>query len=484
MNEPASLGASLTKTRTVNVKHVEWRFHTGQIDAWRSMEQYAAFRGPIDKNPYPRWTSVAAGRRWGKTVLAARWIMKGAYEDACAGLSGSKGLSWIVTPTEGQGRILWRKLVEEDPGWITGKRGSELKPIMILIGSATIEFHTAAAFSGNVGEGIRRLLIDESGEIPEHVFQQDLRPTLSDYVGPALFIGTPKGRRSWFWDMYRKGRDPSEKNHASFGGRSHENVYIPESDFIEMAADMPDRLYRQEILAEFLSMEGAVFRDIGRLRDPDWLSGAGETPGRLDPKLNIKTLVLGIDLGRRQNFTVIHGLGRGSVTFENGESTVWRSTWWDRFQSIDWPTQRARIKAQWLKLGKPLVVIDATHGSVGDPIADNLEENGVPVYRFEFTGPSRRGLLDRMIVGTENAELTLPDEPLCINEFDAFEMKETKLGTVRYEVPESGHDDCVFAAALALHGSDYVGRGSVAGIASGFADMIEDLEKPNPYRIE
>ena len=411
--------------------------------------------------------------------------MSGAYDDAQKGFSGPEALSWIVTPTEKQGRILWRKVLQDNPGWITGKRGSELKPIMIMIGSATIEFHTAAAFSGVVGEGIRRLLIDESGEIPERVWMQDLRPTLIDYVGPGLFIGTPKGRAHWFWEQYAKGLDPGEPNHASFGGPSFENPYIPESEIQEIAQDLTGRLYEQEILAKFLSMEGAVFRDVGRLRDPDWLSGVGEGPGRLDPKHNIKTLVLGIDLGRRQNFTVIHGLGRGTVTFDNGEHTSWRSTWWDRFQSVDWPTQRARIKAQWLKLSKPLVVIDATHGSVGDPMADNLEQQeGIPVYRFEFTGPSRRGLLDRMIVGTENAELTLPDEPLCINEFDAFEMKETKVGTVRYEVPESGHDDCVFAAALALHGSDYVGLGrGMESIAEAFGDISEGLEKTSPYRI-
>jgi hypothetical protein len=117
-------------------------------------------------------------------------------------------------------------------------------------------------------------------------------------------------------------------------------------------------------------------------------------------------------------------------------------------------------------------------------VADDLDKDGVPVYRFEFTGPSRRGLLDRMIVGTENAELTLPDEPLCINEFDAFEMKETKLGSVRYEVPVSGHDDCVFAAALALHGSDYVGiGGGMESIAEQFGEMSESMEKSNPYRI-
>lgn len=470
---------------TASVKQVEWRFHAGQMDAWRCTERYAAFKGRKEENPHHRWVSVAAGRRWGKTVLAARWVMKGAYDDACAGLSGSKALSWIVTPTEKQGRILWRKLLEEDPGWITGKRGSELKPIMMMIGSATIEFHTAHAFSGNVGEGVRRLLIDESGEVPEGAFQQDLRPTLADDVGPALFIGTPKGRRSWFWEMYRKGLDPSESKYASFGGRSHENPYVPETDFIDMKSDMTDRLYRQEIMAEFLSMEGAIFRNVGRLRDPDWLSGDGEEPGRLDPVHNIKTLVVGIDLGRRQNFTVLHGLGRGSVDFGKGECTVWRSTWWDRFQAIDWPAQKARIKAQWLKLSKPLLVIDATPGSVGDPVADDLEKDGLPVYKFEFTGPSRHGLIDRMIVGTENAELTLPDEPLCINEFDAFEMKETKLGTVRYEVPESGHDDCVFAAALALHGSDYAGAlgGGMESIAEQFGDISSEMERGSPYRI-
>ena len=399
---------------SIKVKQVGWKFHVGQADAWKVTQDYAAYTGPPEKNPHPRWISVAAGRRWGKTVLAARWILHGAYRDTIAGLKGSKALSWIVTPTEKQGRILWRKCLEEDPGFITKTSGSENKPIMLHLGNATIEFHTARAFAGNVGEGIRRLLIDESGEVSEHVFQQDLRPTLMDYIGPGMFIGTPKGRRSWFWQMYRKGRDPTEANYASFGGQSAENPYIPEGggsieeEIAEMSRDMSNRMYRQEILAEFLSMEGAIFRDMGRLRDPDWISGAGEIPGRLDPKHNIKTLVLGIDLGRRQNFTVIHGLGRGSVTFENGEKTGWRSTWWDRFQTVDWGTQKARIKAQWLKLSKPLIVIDATHGSVGDPVADDLEKEGIPVYRFEFTGPSRRGLLDRMIIGGENAELTCP----------------------------------------------------------------------------
>lgn len=470
---------------TPDVKHVEWRFHAGQMEAWESMERYATFKGPREKNPHPRWTCIAAGRRGGKSVLAARWILHGAYRDSQAGLKGSKALSWIVTPTEKQGRILWRKCMEEDPGFITDKRGTELKPIMLMVGGATIEFHTAHAFTGNVGEGIRRLLIDESGEVPEHAFQQDLRPTLADDVGPALFIGTPKGRRSWFWDMYRKGLDPTDTNHVSYSWQSAENPYVPKDDFLEMRADMTDRLYRQEILAEFLSMEGAIFRDIGRLRDPDWISGAGEIPGRLNPEHNIKTAVLGIDLGRRQNFTVIHGLGYSPFTFENGEKARWRSTWWDRFQSIDWPSQRARIKAQWLKLSRPLVVIDATPGSVGDPVADDLEGDGIPVLRFEFTGPSRRGLLDRMIVGGENAELTMPDEPLVISEFDAFEMIETTAGTVRYAVPESGHDDCVFAAALALFGADQAavsGRGLPA-IAEQIGALNIEMERGSPYRI-
>ena len=285
--------------------------------------------------------------------------------------------------------------------------------------------------------------------------------------------------------MYSKGMDPTKPNYASFGGPSRENPYIPESDFIEMKDDMTDRLYRQEIMAEFLSIDGAIFRDAGRLRDPNWISGAEEIPGRLDPECNLKTSVLGIDLGKRRNFTVIHGLGYQPFDFDKGERANWRTTWWDRFQTADWPTQRARIKAQWIKLGQPLIVIDSTPGSVGDPVADDLENDGIPVERFEFTGPSRRGLLDRMIMGVENAELTLPDEPLCINEFDAFELKPTKSGGERYEVPESGHDDCVFAAALALHGSDSVGilGQGLPAIAEDFGRMNLDMERASPYRI-
>src|SRR6185503_14331302 len=110
--------------------------------------------------------------------------------------------------------------------------------------------------------------------------------------------------------------------------------------------DLPERVYRQEILAEFLSDEGAVFR---RVR---------ECVGPLSTK---RTCVLGIDLARHANFTVIVGMDmHGGVTY------------YERFRDLDWPVQKARILQKWRDFEWPMIVIDATHGSVGDPVASEL----------------------------------------------------------------------------------------------------------------
>jgi phage FluMu gp28-like protein len=199
-----------------------------------------------------------------------------------------------------------------------------------------------------------------------------------------------------------------------------------------MASEMSSRLYQQEIMAAFLSDEGAVLK-LERVR----AKGLHYSTER--------TVALGIDLARRADWTVLIGMDE-----------KYGVTHFERFKDIDWPLQRGRIEKTWLALGKPALVIDAT--GVGDPMVQELQYAGVYIAEaFLFTGLSKRQLVESLAMACDEALLTLPDEPILLNEIEAFEMTATAGGNVRYAAPEGQHDDCVMALGLALRGATRFG---------------------------
>lgn len=373
-----------------------------------------------------RWLVLPAGRRWGKSEFGVMWMGSACRDDA---LRGVEGVSWIIAPTYDLLKPIWRKFHRILPkSWITAKYGTENQPGSISIGPALIEFRSGERPERLVAEGIRRWWADEAGTIKRQVIEESVLPAGIDHKAPGLLSGTPKGR-NLFHEWKVKGEDPNEANFYTFGGSSYCNPFIDSDEIDMIASSMPERVYRQEIMAEFLEDEGAVFR---RIRDAVQHGGTSSAP----------TVVIGVDLGRHQDFTVLHGLD------ENG-----RTTHWERFRDVSWPLQKRRIIAA-AKKTDALVVIDATHGSVGDPIAEELEERGLRVYPFQFTASTKRALVDGLSIAIEQALIGLPDEPILHNELEIFEYEITPAGNVKYHAPEGLHDDAVMACALAWYGYD------------------------------
>lgn len=380
-----------------------------------------------------RFVVLPAGRRCGKSEFGVQWILE-RYRSARR--RHMRGTIWIVYPTYDIARVAWRKFKRLTPkGWVVQYHGTELHPQAIIMrGGITIEFKSGVNPGSLVGEGLLAVWIDECGEVRERVWNESIRPTLVDHIAPALLTGTPKGR-NWFWTEYQRGWQPEFRNVASIGVAQNqgipsiENPFIDEDEVRELARDMSQRLYRQEIQAEFLSSEGAIF-NVDRARAKGLrLSTA-------------PTVSLGIDLARRVDFTVLVGMDRDFGV-----------TYFDRFNEIDWPFQRRRIEETWQRLGSPRIVIDATPGSVGDPFAQELIYAGLPVEPFGLTALTKRQLVETIAVSIDSGSVTLPDEPVLLNELEAFEMQPLPSGNVRYSAPEGKHDDCVIALGLALHGA-------------------------------
>jgi hypothetical protein len=372
--------------------------------------QYAAF------NSKARVIVVVSGRRWGKSEVACMWALAGAHNDR---LKKQPGITWWISPTYDLTRPIWRKMLKiAPPGWITRTVGSETQPDMLELGESRIEFKSADHPERLVAEGLKRVVVDECGIVKEAVWTESLMPALIDHKAPAFLCGTPKGR-NWFYRMHSRGHDTLDAEVESFGGPSRENPFIDEAEVQRLATQMPQRLFRQEILAEFLDDEGAVFRGVRAC---------------VGPLSKEPTVGIGVDLAKHEDFTVITGMDRDC-----------RVTFFDRFNQVSWPLQKERIVARAAQGGR--VLIDST--GIGDPILDDLVKAGVDVEGLKFTNASKQQLVEGLAIAIEQREVGLPDDPIMLNELDAFEYEVGRTGVTRYSAPEGLHDDFVISLALA-----------------------------------
>jgi hypothetical protein len=134
--------------------------------------------------------------------------------------------------------------------------------------------------------------------------------------------------------------------------------------------------------------------------------------------------------------------------------------------------------------------VDST--GVGDAVIEQLEAQGLTTEAYIFTVPSRRMLLEELILACDNAEITVPadgDFKRYREELEAFEYQ-LDGQTIRYSVPNSMHDDCAFSLALATH-AYRASRGAVLGVlllarrwsrevVEGIRDRFGELVNPKP----
>ena len=69
---------------------------------------------------------------------------------------------------------------------------------------------------------------------------------------------------------------------------------------------------------------------------------------------------------------------------------------------------------------------------------------------FATTGTTKPQMINALAIAFEREQISILDDPVMVNEFEAYEIKPSAGGMhERFGAPESGHDDCVMACALA-----------------------------------
>jgi hypothetical protein len=234
-----------------------------------------------------------------------------------------------------------------------------------------------------------------------------------------------------FWQLAQRGvENPNEYLNCHY--TAYQSPHWTEQELNNIKTLLPSLTFSQEYLAEFLDNNAGVFQGVGNnIRDIELIHTliAGHR------------YVIGIDLAKHTDFTVIVVVDQDSkqvVSFE-------------RFNQIDWVYQKKKIVDIWERFNKPYIIIDST--GIGDPIYDDLQRvMDDKIQGYKITSTSKKELIEGLSLAIQNGQIFYPDIPELISELEMYEYDVKASGAVTYSAPDSFHDDCVIAIALAWQG--------------------------------
>ncbi len=204
-------------------------------------------------NDSTRFKVVAAGRRCGKSRLAATTLL-------IEGLRCPAGSAVLyVAPTNGQARqIIWNVLLDLGREVIAGSHINNQD--ITLINGATIYVRGADRPDTLRGVSLTYAVLDEVADIKPEAWEQVIRASLSDKKGRGLFIGTPKGR-NWFHDLYKLGQSGEDTDWKSWHFTTQDNPLIDPKEIESAKKTMSTFAFKQEYMASFTNAGADVFKE-------------------------------------------------------------------------------------------------------------------------------------------------------------------------------------------------------------------------------
>ena len=391
-----------------------------QEDLWNRIDYKPHPKQKIIHDCRVRFRALCTGRRFGKSVLASR--------EAIFNLFVENQRGWIVAPNYELCKKVFREIIillnTHFPKYIL--KQSEANNYIKLVTGSELVGKSADNPVSLLGEGLDFLIIDEAASIKKEVWQEYLRPTLADKEGWALFISTPKGK-NWFYEEFVRGQDRKIKDIQSWNFLTSDNPYIPREEIKQAKRTLPKRVFLQEFQGVFIEDIGGVFRGVR-----DCISGRLEEP---DPN---RSYVMGVDLAKYQDFTVV-------IVMDKVNKQV---VYFDRFHKLDWNFQKNKIANVIRRYNNCQCIIDAT--GIGDPIYDDLNRLGLNIVPYKISGTSKKPLIENLSLNIQDGLIKYPDIPELINELNIYAYKQSSTtGHTAYSAPEGYHDDIVIALALA-----------------------------------
>lgn len=340
-----------------------------------------------------------------------------------ASASMGASVAWVV-PTYRNARPVWRFAESHLTGKIAINRSDMTASFP---GGGWLGVYTAENPVGILGEAFDLVVVEEAARIPPNVWAETIMPTLADRDGRAYLISTPKGK-NWFYEEFMRGRMDG-KTQAAFTAPSIANPMPTIQRAAALARErVSERTYRQEWLAEFVD-DGALFLNVE----------ACAIAERKAPEAGAD-YVIGVDWARASDgdytvFVVLDAERREMVEMV-------------RMAGAAFDAQMRRLRELSALYNHAYIV--AEKNSMGAPLIEALQLEGVPVDGFVTTAASKHQIISALELAFDRREIKVLNDPALILELNAFEKHE-RTGLPHYGAPAGMHDDTVIALALAWY---------------------------------
>lgn len=374
-----------------------------------------------------RFRVLDTGRRWGKTTLASEEI-KG------ESLAGAEKCVYVA-PTYQQARdIFWESIKRELRPITIGKPNESRLEITVHTakgGVCIVMLRGWEAIETMRGQSVDFFVFDEVAMYRNfwRMWQEVLRPCLTDRKGRAMFISTPKGFNH-FYDLYNMQEE--DDDFKSFQFTTYDNPHIPVEEIDKAKQELTEDRFYQEYMADFRKMEGLVYKEFDREKH---VFDADEFEKSQDTSFSWREFIIGADYGFT-NPSAVLSIYRDSA---------------DCFYLMDESYVRGRTDPETndviaaLKANK-VYPDPAAAGAVAD-----LKKRGVNVREVVKGKDSIKNGIDRVRELFKANKLKIASR--CINtiqEFETYSYPDKKPDKNEYEDPIKENDHAMDALRYAI----------------------------------
>lgn len=401
---------------------------------------------------------LACGARWGKDRLTildmlvkCQWLATHERERRKSLIPAV--LAWYVAPNYSLLRQSWEELQYFTAG-VKGVKFNKSALQCFLPHGIEIEFKSADNPGRLLSRGLDYVAVTEAARMKKESWEKSLITRLSSpgrgvngSGGMAILNSTPEGQ-NWFYDLYKQGQHNRNEGYIkSWRFTSYDNPYIDKDQLDKHKELLPEKVFRQEYLAEFIAGGGSVFR---RLGDAWQVYPYPQLPEKDEWGI---PYTIGIDWGRHTDST--------AVTVIKHDVEKCRLVNHLILTGIGYAEQIEAIKRICEQYPEATVIPESN--GLGDPLVEQLkQEINNPVLPFTTTATSKKNIIESLAYILETGGLELPAQeehdvlspviPEIMEQLTSYEVKASSNGILSYSAPSGKHDDCVMSLAFAVCG--------------------------------
>ena len=391
--------------------------------------------------PHLREIVISCGTKYGKSISAASALVLAAPRKRQA-------LWRWVSPIYSQSKIGFKycsRILPGKPFVVSNNSSLSLKMPSI---DTMIQFFHGQNAESIEGEAVAGYVLDECAKLEYEVYASS-KTTTTVTRGPMVLCSTPSGK-NWFYKKFLEARE--EMARAAYENRPPQMIAItaPTSDNPHVPRDMiafakrtlPDRLYRQYYLAEFLD-DGSVFvgTDGCLFGEPSDFHGYGRREKWRSPDAGECQVIIGVDWAKSVDFTVF-------IAIDVKQKKV---VGYERFNRETYQNAIRRLYHFAKSFGQIDQIFHDKTG-VGVAIDEMVQSLPFPSSGITFTNTLKTAMVSQLIVGIENQEIRIPRWPTLLEELEFYEVRTNAVGMLFYAAQTGRHDDTISALLLAWYG--------------------------------